>query len=306
MGGTAQRVATVLGVILLVTGSAFGLSKPTTQPAESIRIQQENIETFNRTIGGRIYELWRLLKDREPNRAKLLKEAFDVANKEWISQDMKMVIDFLNAGKLDKAVEREQTVIDALNKVLEALRPGASDPNKRITDIRAMKELRSLLDLDHVTFWRDLWEDDSKPATRPATQESNQWPMILRAFRPSEIGKGDHAYYEKQVADLVEEGTKLLQDGNSSAEAAAVIKCLRSARQFMAQTTRDLDGNKPEQAAENQTKAAVQLSEAWKQSTESNDQGRDWAEIEEMLDEIVRNQRVILAETRKALQRQRN
>ena len=89
----------------------------------------------------KMLEVAKLVEKSEPETAKALQEAVDQSRRAFIAEDMDKVADYLSKGLATAAASTKQEVIKELQNILETLRHGVMDDDKRLERIKEWEKI---------------------------------------------------------------------------------------------------------------------------------------------------------------------
>lgn len=181
-------------IAVLLTGlaalTAWGQA-PATQPKDSAIIYtgQYVREEFQKLMT-RMLEVADLLEKTEPDAAKTIRQAVQQAQRAFIAEDMAKVVDLLSKGLVLPADQTQGKVIVALKDVLETLRTGAMDLDKRREQIQYLKQVQQRV--EDLLHRQEKHEQESRAASQAQAM----------ADRTAELGK--------QLQDIVRKQQELM------------------------------------------------------------------------------------------------
>ena len=153
--GTVRRIPS-LTVVFVLGCSVFGLrgqDEPRAEEsqrgaAELGKIKQEQAREKLEGLEEKMERLARLLSRTDPQNAQKLRAAFRASRERLVREGMDRIIQFLNAKKLDRAIEDQRIISESLRELLAILLEKDINPRELLRHIRGIR--KTLEDIDSI------------------------------------------------------------------------------------------------------------------------------------------------------------
>lgn len=139
---TYKKIVVSAVMVTAVLAVCFAADEEKTDPGGGELIaRQKFIKAQFQKLTNKMLEVARLVEKSEPETAKALQEAVDQSRRAFIAEDMDKVADYLSKGLATAAAGTKQEVIKELQNILETLRHGVMDIDKRLGRIKEWEKI---------------------------------------------------------------------------------------------------------------------------------------------------------------------
>jgi len=129
-------VTAVMAAAVLAAGPAASADDDKDAGGSELIARQKFIKAQFQKLTSKMLEVARLVEKSEPETAKVLQDAVDQSRRAFIAEDMDKVAEYLSKGLATAAASTKQAVIKELQNILETLRHGVMDIDKRLQRIK--------------------------------------------------------------------------------------------------------------------------------------------------------------------------
>ncbi len=208
---TCKRMIVSAVMVTAVLAVCFAADEKKPPPGGSgLVAQQKFIKAQFQKLTSKMLEVAKLLEKSEPETAKVLQEAVDQSRRAFIAEDMGKVADYLSKGLATVAATTKEDVIKELQNILETLRHGIMDIDKRLDRIRK-------------------WEGAREEIENAIKKEKELEGKSSMASRADQIDK-QMAAMSKALAGIIAEQKKLLTETQKLDEGSPEVRKLANLR----------------------------------------------------------------------------
>ena len=208
---SAVMVTAMLAVCFAADDDTGDGGKKNPPGGSELVARQKFIKAQFQKLTNKMLEVAKLVEKTEPETAKVLQEAVDQSRRAFIAEDMDKVADFLSKGLATAAATTKEDVIKELQTILETLRHGIMDVDKR---------------LDRINKWEGALEEIREAIERQKDLEGRS----SMASRADQIDK-QMAAMSAALAGIIEKQKKLLAEAQKLEPGSPEVRKLTGLRE---------------------------------------------------------------------------